>query len=320
MKKPGKSSDADAAKRKVLLASAIRNVLAGDLEILARMTRRSSRTPSEAQVHTARIALRRSAALLSFFGGDLGTPNADKLSEGLRSLTRMLGEARDATVWIKLLESKKIRRAMAGTAGWKNFLAKERQREKTAYAKLAGVWSQARWCKGLDAFQKFLRTELPRSKSQQGAADACAAFLKQQFARLPATAAKLPENSEAMHKLRRRMRRVRYVAEAFEPFLKSKPRRRARRLHDIESAVGRLHDIDVALVRLAKDSRVPASHLAAVFKRRREMLRRKISKAWKQSQTVFPSLWKWRRIPDRRSHFGAKFRGARRTNFFREVG
>lgn len=283
MKKTGKPSGADAAKRVVLLASAIQNVLAGELDILVRMVRSSPRTPSAAQIHTARIALRRSAALLRFFGGELETPRADRLNEELHAMTRMLGEARDATVWIELLESKMVMRAMAGTAGWTKFLTKERQREKMAHAKLAGVWSRARWRKGLDAFRKFLRTELPRSKSQIVATEACTVFLKQQFARLPAASASLPEEPEAIHKLRRRMRRVRYVAEAFDDFLKSKPRRRACWLHDIESAVGKLHDIDVALLRLTKISDAPAAHLAAVFKRRRKKLRREISKAWKQS-------------------------------------
>ncbi len=233
--------------------------------------------PTVGEIHAARVALRRSAALLRFFADELKTTSAAKLRVRLQELSTKLGFARDASVWNRFLASKTVTRAMDGRPGWAEYLAGEQLREHEIYASLRDIWARPAWREGREHFGHFLRIELPAIENQATAAAAAARVLKKRGKKLlKRCTARLLADTERLHDTRRRMRRLRYLAEFFAPVLPRRQRRLARKLHRIETDLGKLHDIDIAVAKLHEDPRPIAANLALTLAQRRRELERDV--------------------------------------------
>lgn len=253
------------------LTGALRKLLFLDYRVLTALARDAdARAPAHGDIHAARIALRRSAALMRIFAGELAGTGAATLARRLRRLSRRLNEARDATVWRARLESPRVRRAMRDVPGWTAYIARERTRERRTGEALRDVWLRPEWHAARQAFAVLLRVELPRLPASTAAADAAGRPVRKACRRLPRQCTRaLLRDPGALHRMRRRMRRARYVAERFAPLLPHRLRRDAADLHRLEVRLGKLHDLDLAIARLARDAHPVAAQLAAVLSRRR---------------------------------------------------
>jgi CHAD domain-containing protein len=254
-------------------ASPLQKLHAVDFETLAGLAPDATAIPATDDIHRARIALRRSAALLHFFETEFAENRAAPARRKLQDLARLLGPARDASVWNALLAKKKIARAMRGKTGWRKFLDGERRAERNAHAALRGIWSRPGWLRPLAAAKAITCSAIASPGHQARAARAAIRILDRDANRLlKQKPSSFITDPEELHETRRKTRRFRYLAESFAPVLPRKLRRLARKLHRIESRLGKLHDLDIALAKLRRDARPIAASLAKALARRRRKL------------------------------------------------
>ena len=208
--------------------------------------------PTPEAVHSARIALRRLREIARTFEktGAFHAPRG--FVRLLKHIARRLGRLRDEHVAASLFGKTP---AAAGSAAWKRHP----------------------WNRMLGEGEKFLR-RLERHAGE--AADEIA----QRMDRLERRAARRlglmdMQDVRSLHKARIALRKARYLAQALAPG-DAAMKKRAERLHEVESLLGRIHDIDMVLAR--PETKAEPRRTLATIKRRRTALCRKLSESrWK---------------------------------------
>lgn len=255
---------------------ALYKLLLPEVRMLASLARRSAHVELTAdEIHDTRIGLRRSAALLRFFAKELKVTSAALVRRKLQDLSATLGAARDFTVWNKLITKKKIAAEMEGIAGWPQFLSAEMRHERNAVSSLRKPGVQAQWQDASSALSRLVRAELRGIAPDSAAVIAVSKAMTRSGRKFVRQHEEMAANDPVkLHNYRRRMRRLRYIAEAFAPVLPRKLRKLTKRLHRAEARLGKLHDIDVALSRMSRIPHSVAQALSPVLARRRKKLLR----------------------------------------------
>lgn len=255
-------------------ARALNTILGSDLATLDRLRKESRRSgPSAEDVHDARVALRRVAALLDVLDGELAGDTGAAVKE-LRNASRTFCASRDATVWLALLESKPIARKMEAEAKWAAYVRRAARQEQAERRKLGHVWQ-----KSLDNATVALAAVMRRNKTvlRPGVLRRLHRTIARRLVRQNAVAvAPLLRRPAKLHAHRRKLRRLRYVARLFENDLSKRQCRQLDNLRLTEATLGRLHDFDVALVRLGGKGDGLSQSLEAIIQEKRSKRSRRM--------------------------------------------
>ena len=200
------------------------------------------RSGQDLSVHRLRTTVRRLRSALRTFGPVLG-PRADELEAELRWLGHELGAARDADVVLAHVEDELDREGLAGTA-LAGFVEEVLRGDAGAGASRANHALDTRRHRlvlaGLDALASG-----PVPSPDDDVLKSCLALLHRDARRLhravrgaedAATAGSL--HAAALHDVRRKVKRLRYAAEALEPVAGRPARHLARRLRRVQDALG----------------------------------------------------------------------------------
>lgn len=182
-------------------------------------SRRVLREPNVEEVHLLRRTLRRIRSSLWVFRHGSQIKVSSKLRDDLRAWSRALGERRELDVLIQ-------------DSGRFHFGSKEfRQGREAADRKLLKVVSKASRKELLDRLEK-LRQELRRKPNiKTGVA------LRRAYERYFPELDRWPKDMTALHQVRIDSKKMRYILEVFG--------RSSNKLHEFESALGKVHDLDV---------------------------------------------------------------------------
>lgn len=258
---------------------AVRGMIAGQIRVMGASERGLGDGPVEA-VHDLRVAIRRIRTLLRAFRKPLAGTGAGTLERRLQRLSKSLGPARDADIWLRFLLTDPAVRPLAARRAWPAFLAREEaargRRRRAAGRILAGEPSQ-RLCRDLERFMDSL------NPTRRRFAPLAEKALKRQLARVAERSRIGPRFAPGpVHRLRIACRRARYLAEFFGPVLGADVRRLARQMRAVQNVLGDLHDRDVCAARLRRAAGpLPAAAAAALADERRRDLER-FRKAWKR--------------------------------------
>jgi len=253
-------------------------------------------------VHQLRVALRRLRSVLQVFRPAARCPAVAAFDEGLKTLAKRLGPARDfdvftaglgAALTAALPEDKRIA-ALARAAEARRVAAYTALRQALDGAEfrrltLDGVallvrrpWRDA--AAGLEAQQDALAEPLDAFGSR---------LLDKRWHKLREGGEDIRERSdEALHALRLEAKRLRYGAELFAPLWAGKASRRfLRRLAGLQEALGVANDVAVARALVAGLNGVPAWAVGAAegFAIARTVgVRKKALAAWSEIETAKP--------------------------------
>ncbi|WP_051217835.1 CYTH and CHAD domain-containing protein [Nocardioides insulae] len=230
--------------------------LAELVDTLARLDVQARRGTEEG-VHEMRVTVRRLRALLAATRKVLDREATDPVRAELRWLAGVLGEVRDATVVHQRL------RALVGEEPPRLVHGPVLRRLATAYrsrgrAELGSALESARYFALRDRLDALVATPPWAEHAGDPAGKVAAKMLHRELERVRAraeSAAAHDDAPEALHELRKAVKRFRYVAEAVEPIGGKPVRRLARRAHETATHLGDLQDTVLTrseLVRLAR--------------------------------------------------------------------
>jgi len=202
-------------------------------------------------IHDLRVAARRLRVALPLLARKPAGRRTERALQGLRALTRTAGASRDLDVGLRLLEDRV--RATAAPAP-ELLLLRRRLRGARRRAKAAMVEAL------LDVEVAGLRRDL-RALAARTVTGAFAVLLRlrprkdEEAAALAAELGALGArfDPEALHGVRRRIRRLRYLGEVAGA-LRKRPFEAAAAFKDLQERLGRLHDLYVLSVWLGEEA------------------------------------------------------------------
>ncbi|AKJ65052.1 CHAD domain-containing protein [Kiritimatiella glycovorans] len=234
-------------------------------------------------LHDYRVSARRFRMVLRLFRGPLKTTAASRVERGIREACNQLSEARDQHVWVQMLESDEFTSAAAGDPEYPPYLDRQRARRDELEKKLPEILETEWYAELVEDLVRLTRVEIPeriREDKPRSAAGIMSKKIRKLNGEIAATeTGPLRDAPEALHHLRKRVRRLRYFAEFAAPVFGGGMKDLADRLDDLATALGDIHDCDVHLEALTKDEHRPA--------RLCELLGRKREEAWAR----FEELW-----------------------------
>lgn len=214
-------------------------------------------------VHQMRVAIRRLRSALSAFREFLATAETAAVQDELRWLLQQLGPARDSDVFLdEILDGvdEPLRSDPAVAALRARFVGRRDEHYRDAVAALtsprftAAVLSLGGWIEGGDWLDGGPALHEPVEAIAGRLLSACDAKIGNRRK----LAAMTPEKR---HRLRIRVKKMRYVAEFFAPlYAEKKARRTLAALSELQDRLGRLNDIAVGRATLA--THLPAGDAA----------------------------------------------------------
>jgi CHAD domain-containing protein len=214
-------------------------------------------------LHDLRVALRRARLLLRLMDDEWPTRG---LQRGLKQVGDALSPARDVDVWIELLSSRHLARAMQDDPAWPGYVRRQQLLRRRPIAVVLGKRFAALRAK----MNRFIRTGIPKSPARLEPWKLWINMKLDEELRHVHRLRKLrhSDHPQQLHRLRIALRRARYVAEYAES------KKWARRLRKCEQPLARVHDFDTALAR-----KLPAQ-LAQVLRHLRRKNLQSLSRAW----------------------------------------
>lgn len=208
--------------------------LARLLERLAFQVGATAHSPSAANVHDLRVAIRRFEQALVAFRQALPGREVKRIRRKLKSLMSRAGDVRDCDVLQKLL----LKCEGAGVAEWKERVAGERKANLPALAASLRRWSLRR------TSSKWRAALLP---ADPDAADRRhLAKLARKFLTRGDNAASAKVSAEDLHAFRIDAKKFRYTLELFEPLHGAAAREWLAKLKPVQSALGDIQDCRTA--------------------------------------------------------------------------
>jgi triphosphatase len=206
-------------------------------------------------VHEMRVAVRRLRSAIALFRVAVGCPAVDAVAAGLKALADRLGPARDWDVFVAETAAD-VAKVLPDDGSLRRLRAAAERRRLRAYAALR-EWLSGTEFRGLGLALAGLaggRAWMAALAPEQVATLALGleAFASRALARRLHRLAAAGEAIEhldaaALHAIRLRAKRMRYVAEVFAPIYPGKATRRfMRRLARLQDRLGRLNDSSVA--------------------------------------------------------------------------
>lgn len=254
-------------------------------------------------VHEMRVAVRRLRSAIALFRPAVGCPAVDAASAGLKALADRLAPARDWDVFVAETAAA-VAKVLPDDPSLRRLRAASERRRRQAYAALRD-WLRGREFRrlgialaGLAGGQAW-RAAFPRAQAETlalGLDEFAHRALARRLRRLAAAGADIEHlDAAALHAIRLRAKRMRYVAEVFAPLYPGKATRRfMRRLARLQDRLGRLNDSAVADALLATlgagaAGRAHAAGLVRGFLAARSGdARGRIARAWQRFHRLEP--------------------------------
>ncbi|MGV9710282.1 CYTH and CHAD domain-containing protein [Gordonia sp. NPDC003424] len=216
------------------------------------------RIDAEDAVHQMRVACRRLRSVFSGFPTVLDEARTSHLSNELKLLARILGDARDSEVQLEIDES--ILRGENASPGLIAALAGTESAVHDRAIKAAhAAMNSDRYFALLDAIDELIASPLPGPDAEMPAVDAVDKAITKSRKHIRTAQKKLaalpegsPEWTVQMHTIRKRAKRLRYSTDAAEPLNKKRYRAVAKVAKDIQSTLGDVNDIHINRDRLAE--------------------------------------------------------------------
>jgi CHAD domain-containing protein len=237
-------------------------------------------------LHDLRIAVRRMRTVWRALGKPLHLPAGDRIAGDLQQLNRVLGSARDLDVWIGFFSRESVSRQFTRHRLWKRFVAHQvelrRLQQVTVRRQLHGSSFNA-----LDQrIGRFLRVELPAAAASAPPVTldkpARRALLKNLRRALELGHLRKSRSAEKLHRLRRSLRRVRYLGGFLGEALGRPVRKLGRRTHALERLLGEMRDADLALSRIRQEGPTPPRLLVRQLERIRQANAARLESAWRR--------------------------------------
>jgi len=237
----------------------------------------AKRIPAADAIHETRTLTRQCAALLRTFRDELEETNAEELRRKLQKLSKAFGTSRDATIRLALFKKNKIAGAMKDARGWREFLRDEIRAERAARAALAGIWTSPPWIETTAALRDFVASIAAKNETAASVEKKIERRMKKARRRI---SRRVLNDASDLHELRKRLRQIRYLADAFAPSLSAKTNRALTALREFEGGLGKLHDCDVIAAQLETDPSEITRHLARELRRRRKTNTARLLRDW----------------------------------------
>lgn len=254
-------------------------------------------------VHEMRVALRRLRSAIALFRPAVGCPAVDAASAHLKALADRLAPARDWDVFVAETAAT-VAEALPDDASLRRLRAAAERRRRQAYTALrlwlhspefrqlgitlAGLAGGTVWMAALDpAQQETLALNLDEFANQA---------LARRLRRLTAAGEAIEHlDTDALHAVRLRAKRMRYAAEVLAPLYPGKASRRfLRRLMTLQDRLGHLNDGSVADALLSQlgTTTGPRAHAAGLVRgflaARSGTTRSHIARAWQRFHRLEP--------------------------------
>jgi CHAD domain-containing protein len=205
-------------------------------------------------LHRMRVASRRLRTRLKLFAECLPDSKASMYRKRVRSLTRALGEARDADVQIihirEFMDSLEVRRQKEGIRRLLLRLTQKRQGLQSAVVKAVTRMEDGRiFTEMQELFRTILGTMAfdkpvkPGSYSFMLASGEIKALLGELFGY--EMYIREPSRSAELHQMRIAAKHLRYAMESFEPLFKARLKQPIKTAKLIQELLGDIHDCDV---------------------------------------------------------------------------
>jgi CHAD domain-containing protein len=201
--------------------------------------------------HVARVATRKLRCDLHIFGALLETTWATEIHDGLKRLGGLLGAVRDADVLDERVGALALRLPECDTGATRAIATYLRSARKTAYAMLQLEISASWYLSLLRALVVAARDGAPlavpnrRLRSNAVIAEAMGPAWK--ALKKAVRRGRCGTDVVALHRIRIRAKRLRYISETMGPFVPRRQRRAyarfIRRISRLQEYLGELHDI-----------------------------------------------------------------------------
>ena len=206
-------------------------------------------------VHEMRVAVRRLRSAIALFRVAVGCPAVDAAAAALKVLADRLGPARDWDVFVAETAAS-VAKVLPDDASLRRLRAAAERRRRQAYAALREWLGGAEFRRlglalaGLAGGQAWMGALAPAQVETLalGLEAFASRALARRLHRLAAAGEAIEHlDAAALHAIRLRAKRMRYVAEVFAPIYPGKATRRfMRRLARLQDRLGRLNDSSVA--------------------------------------------------------------------------
>ncbi len=206
-------------------------------------------------VHEMRVAVRRLRSAIALFRVAVGCPAVDAAAGALKALADRLGPARDWDVFVAETAAS-VAKVLPDDATLRRLRAAAERRRRQAYAALREWLSGAEFRRlglalaGLAGGRAWMGALAPAQVETLalGLEAFAGRALARRLRRLAAAGEAIEHlDAAALHAIRLRAKRMRYVAEVFAPIYPGKATRRfMRRLARLQDRLGRLNDSSVA--------------------------------------------------------------------------
>lgn len=282
------------------LGSALQRMALGQLDLALAMLDGGTHEPDERAIHETRKALKRLRALLRLLEPALGRAAYERESAALRDAGRRLAGARDGEVMLATLDGL-IERNPHKLLGRGSILRLRAtllsERERARAQTLGDGRARAHVVADLRASRARVQAwRLPDSGQLRLVQAALVHLYRQGSTRMSIAARSKRSDMHAMHRWRKRVKDLRYIAEMLQPAEQQvapkgkrarrrheRVRKAAKRLHRIERLADRLgetlgedHDLAVLAQRIQRDTE--QGHGAAVGNSSRKALIKAIDK------------------------------------------
>lgn len=240
-------------------------------------------------VHRARMAVRQARALLRSFRPILDREWSVALDERMRGLNVGFGTARNADVLLANLRRQAQRLPSADAPSLDRvFAAIERDRAE-AYAALGEMLRSPQYVELLRVVAEAAERPAFEDPALAPARDVVPKLLDATWRKLRKAARKLsaPPTDAELHRMRIKVKRARYAAQAVVPVAGDPAETFARRLKTFQAILGRQHDTVVATARLreigtSSELAFVAGELVALENAENLAQRRRWRKAWRR--------------------------------------
>jgi len=245
------------------LGKTARRILEEQLSLMEAHAERAVRLHQASDVHDLRVALRRYRVALRVFGKGVPCPEGKRLRQRLQMLSRRLSPIRDIQVWHGVLARTVGRRKKPLPADLDQCL---KAAEAGCIKQVRGL-GQALAGAPFTAARKYAR----QFQCDQPDGPFLAGQLWRAYKRLLRTGVPPADvKVEEAHALRRRCRRVRYLAEFAEPVLGPVAHKLTHHLKSLSTTLGERHDAEVQTRMLMKLKHPPETLLVMLACRKQE--------------------------------------------------
>jgi CHAD domain-containing protein len=286
------------ADEPILLAApvgrAARGIAARQLRILRENDPGTRLGEDPEALHDLRVAVRRLRASLRAFGDGIPAKTGESLREDLRWLGGLLGPVRDFDVRTARLAESRLLLPEAQRSALAPYAAYLREERELLRAELLEGMESTRYLRLLARLERFTETDVARTAAEPlgRIAHRSLRLLSDRLAKGGRAAAKSP-SADALHELRIRAKRLRYVLGSLEETLGKHAHRLARSLARLQDSLGAHRDAVAAAEALSRwASGIPPSQdpglllsigaLIGMETARAERALRDFDEAWKR--------------------------------------